>query len=190
MSKLWFRYSAMGAGKSIHLLQVANNYESNSKRVALFTALIDNRSGEAGVIESRLGVKRRAETFDVDTVFDARLVGPSVSCILVDEAQFLTPDQVRQLHRLVHDLGVPAICYGLRSDFRGEPFPGSAMLLTCADAIEELRRTCACDRKATMNMRLDAAGNRVREGEQVQVGGDESYRAVCPSCFYLEWEAE
>ena len=188
MGKLWFRYSAMGAGKSISLLQVANNYESGDKRVALFTASIDNRSGEAGVIESRLGVRRPAETFDAQTVFDERLVDTSVSCVLVDEAQFLQPEQVRQLHRLAHASGLPIICYGLRSDFRADPFPGSAMLLTLADVIEELRRVCDCERKATMNMRMDAEGNRVREGEQIQVGGDATYKAVCPSCFYREDE--
>ncbi len=187
--KLWFRYSAMGAGKSIHILQVANNYEVGDKRVALFTAQLDHRSGERGVIESRLGVRRVAETFDANTVFDADLIGPAVSCVLVDEAQFLQPDQVRQLHKMAHQLGVPVICYGLRSDFKADPFPGSAMLLTLSDAIEELRRVCSCERKATMNVRIDAEGRRVREGDQIQIGGDESYKAVCPSCFYRDASA-
>ena len=107
---------------------------------------------------------------------------------MIDEAQFLTPLQVRQLHRMAHVEDMPVLCYGLRSDFRGEAFPGSAALLTLADDVEEMRSICACARKATMNIRIDADGRRVQHGEQVVIGGNERYRAVCPSCFYSEAE--
>ena len=104
----------------------------------------------------------------------------------IDEAQFLTPDQVRQLHRLAHQHPVPVLCYGLRSDFRGDAFPGASALLTLADDLEEMKTICACGRKASMNLRVDAEGRRVKQGEQVMIGGNESYRAVCPNCFYSD----
>ena len=185
MSKLYFRYAAMNAGKSTALLQVAYNYEERGMRVALFTAAHDDRAG-AGVIASRLGLAREARTFGPDTRFERAHLGDDIACLLIDEAQFLTPDQVRQLHRMAHVDHLPVICWGLRSDFRGDAFPGSAMLLTLADEVEEMKSICACARKATMNLRIDAEGRRVREGEQVVIGGNERYRAVCPSCFYSE----
>jgi thymidine kinase len=114
------------------------------------------------------------------------LAGGNLACLLIDEAQFLTPEQVRQLHRMAHVDHVPVICWGLRSDFRGEAFPGSAALLTLADEVEEMKSICACARKATMNMRIDAQGRRVKEGAQVEIGGNERYRAVCPACFYAD----
>lgn len=187
MSKLYFRYAAMNAGKSTHLLQAAYNYEERGMRVRLFTAALDNRSG-VGLIGSRLGLTRQVETFGPDTVFDSAWVGEGVACLLLDEAQFLTPEQVRQLHRLAHQHPVPVLCYGLRSDFRGDPFPGSIMLLALADALEEMKTICACARKASMNLRIDAEGRRVKDGEQVLIGGNDRYRAVCPSCFYSEDE--
>jgi len=155
--------------------------------VRLFTAAHDDRSGY-GVIGSRLGLQRQAETFGAGTVFDAAWLGAGYACVLIDEAQFLTPAQVRQLHRLAHAGALPVICYGLRSDFRGEAFPGSAMLLTLADDVEEMKTICACARKATMNIRIDAEGRRVQHGEQVEIGGNERYRAVCPACFYADDE--
>lgn len=187
MSKLYFRYAAMNAGKSTHLLQAAYNYEERGMRVRLFTAALDNRSG-VGLIGSRLGLTRQVETFGPETVFDSAWVGEGVACLLLDEAQFLTPEQVRQLHRLAHQHPVPVLCYGLRSDFRGDPFPGSIMLLALADALEEMKTICACARKASMNLRIDAEGRRVKDGEQVLIGGNDRYRAVCPSCFYSEDE--
>jgi thymidine kinase len=185
MSKLFFRYAAMNAGKSTALLQVAHNYEERGMEVRLYTAALDNRSGP-GVISSRLGLARRAFTFGPETVFLRGPLGPGVACLLIDEAQFLTPEQVRQLHRMAHLDDLPVICYGLRSDFRGEPFAGSALLLTLADSLEEMRTICACGRKASMNIRLDASGQRVREGAQVEIGGNERYRAVCPECLYRD----
>jgi thymidine kinase len=106
--------------------------------------------------------------------------------VLIDEAQFLTAQQVRQLHQLAHTDDLPVLCWGLRSDFRGDAFEGSAALLTLADVVEEMRSICACARKATMNMRIDAMGRRVKEGAQVEIGGNERYRAVCPACFYAD----
>ena len=185
MSKLYFRYAAMNAGKSTSLLQAAHNYEERGMKVRIFTAAQDDRAGY-GVVGSRLGLQRQAEAFGADTVFDAQWLGAGVACLLIDEAQFLTPVQVRQLHRLAHRHRVPVLCYGLRSDFRAEAFPGAAALLTLADSLEELKTICACARKASMNLRVDAQGRRVREGEQVMIGGNESYRAVCPRCFYNE----
>ncbi len=185
MSKLYFRYAAMNAGKSTHLLQAAYNYEERGMKVRLFTAALDERSG-VGLIGSRLGLTRQVETFGPETVFDSAWLGPGVACLLIDEAQFLTGEQVRQLHRLAHQHPVPVLCYGLRSDFRGDPFPGSIMLLALADDLEEMKTICACARKASMNLRVDADGRRVVDGEQVLIGGNDRYRAVCPSCFYSD----
>lgn len=183
MAKLYFRYAAMNAGKSTALLQAAYNYEERGMKVRLFTAAHDDRAG-FGLIGSRLGLQRQVETFGPQTRFDAEWLGPGWACVLIDEAQFLSPDQVRQLHRLAHAGKVPVMCYGLRSDFRGDAFPGAATLLTLADALEEMKNICACGRKASMNLRVDDQGRRVKEGEQVVIGGNERYRAVCPSCFY------
>jgi thymidine kinase len=183
VAKLYFRYAAMNAGKSTALLQAAYNYEERGMQVRLFTATHDHRTG-VGVIGSRLGLQRQVETFGAHTVFDRAWLGEGIACVLIDEAQFLTPDQVRQLHRLAHAGKVPVMCYGLRSDFRGEAFPGAATLLTLADSLEEMKNICACNRKASMNLRVDDQGRRVKEGEQVVIGGNERYRAVCPSCFY------
>jgi thymidine kinase len=189
VSKLYFRYAAMNAGKSTALLQAAHNYEERGMRVRLFTAAHDDRVA-SGVIGSRLGLQRPVETFGTHTVFDAAHIGADIACVLIDEAQFLTPGQVRQLHRLAHAQKLPVLCYGLRSDFRGEAFPGAAALLTLADDLEEMKTICACARKASMNMRIDEQGRRVKEGEQVVIGGNERYRAVCPSCFYADDDAQ
>jgi len=184
MAKLYFRYSAMNAGKSTALLQVAHNYEENDKRVVLYTAELDDRY-DVGTITSRLGPQRRSVTYDATTDFYADLVdAKGIACVLVDEAQFLKPEQVRQLHRAAHTLGVPVICYGLRSDFQGEPFPGSVYLLTLADSLEEIKNICACGRKATMNPRVDEAGLRVLEGAQIAIEGPTIYRQMCGRCFY------
>jgi thymidine kinase len=181
VAKLYFRYSAMNAGKSTALLQVAHNYEEQGQVVRLFTAAIDSRYG-VGQVTSRLGPQREVDTFDEHTDFLAD--APKVACVLIDEAQFLSTTQVQQLHQLAQVKGVPVICYGLRSDFRGDPFPGSAYLLALADDIEELKNICTCGKKATMNVRIDGDGKRIREGEQVSIGGNESYRQACGRCFY------
>ncbi|TWI69477.1 thymidine kinase [Pseudoduganella lurida] len=170
----------MNAGKSTAMLQVAHNYEEQGQTVRLFTAAIDDRFG-VGRITSRLGLQREVETYDADTNF---LDIPRIACVLVDEAQFLSVAQVQQLHQLAQVKGVPVICYGLRTDFRGEPFPGSAYLLALADDIEELKNICSCGKKATMNIRVDEHGKRIREGEQISIGGNERYRQACGRCFY------
>ncbi len=174
----------MNAGKSTALIQVAHNYEENDRQVVLFTAAIDDRFG-SGLITSRIGPQREARTFDSVLDFYAEIAMMSaISCVLIDEAQFLTPDQVRQLHRAAHLLDIPVICYGIRSDFAGEPFPGSAYLLTLADSLEELKNICSCGRKATMNPRFDARGERIRSGAQVAIEGVVEYRPMCARCFY------
>ncbi|MFY9513141.1 MAG: thymidine kinase [Rubrivivax sp.] len=184
MSKLFFRYAAMNAGKSTALLQVAHNYEERGMAVRLFTAAHDDRAG-VGIIGSRLGLQREAGTFGPDTEFRREHLG-DIACLLIDEAQFLSLEQVRQLHRMAHREHLPVICWGLRSDFLGNAFAGSAALLTLADDVEEMKGICACARKATMNIRIDGEGRRVREGEQVVIGGNDRYRAVCPACFYSD----
>ncbi len=185
MAKLYFRFAAMNAGKSTSLLQVAYNYEERGQSVDLYTAAVDDRFG-VGRISSRLGVTRESRVFSEDTDFNGvYAIGERrPSCILIDEAQFLNPAQVVQLHRLAHTSNTPVICYGLRSDFQGNPFPGSRALLTLADDLEEMKTICRCGRKATMNLRMDAAGNRVTEGAQVEIGGNARYEAVCPRRFY------
>ncbi len=171
----------MNAGKSTALLQVAHNYEEQGQTVRLYTAAIDSRYG-VGKVTSRLGPQRLVDVFDADTDF---LYGiPQVACVLVDEAQFLTTAQVQQLHMLAQMKGVPVICYGLRTDFRGVPFPGSAYLLALSDDIEELKNICACGKKATMNIRVDQDGKRVMAGEQISIGGNDRYRQACGRCFY------
>lgn len=183
MAKLFFRYAAMNAGKSTALLQVAHNYEERGHAVRIFTAGVDDRYGR-GMVTSRLGPQRVAEVFTAETDFRS-LLGQSdaVACVLVDEAQFLTKAQVWALHEIAHVRHVPVICYGLRTDFRGELFGGSASLLALADEMDEMKTICDCGRKATMNMRVDAAGRKLTEGEQVEIGGNSRYRAVCGRCF-------
>ena len=186
MAKLYFRYSAMNAGKSTAMLQVAHNYEEQGQAVQLYTAAIDDRYG-VGQVTSRLGPHRQVDVFDGATDFLAVLSAdaPRVACVLVDEAQFLTTLQVQQLHQLAQVRGVPVICYGLRTDFRGEPFPGSAFLLALADDIEEIKNICSCGKKATMNIRVDEQGRRIKDGAQVSIGGNERYRQAWRALFLL-----
>ncbi|MFZ6773438.1 thymidine kinase [Undibacterium sp. SXout7W] len=183
MAKLYFRYSAMNAGKSTALLQVAHNYEEQGQQVQLYTAAIDHRYG-LGKVTSRLGPQREADIFD--GTYNFLTEAKQVNCVLVDEAQFLSAVQVQQLHQLAHVRGVPVICYGLRSDFLGEPFVGSSYLLTLADDIEELKNICTCGKKATMNIRVDADGKRLKSGAQIDIGGNERYHHVCGRCFYAD----
>lgn len=179
--KLHFRHSAMNAGKSIQLLQIAHNYEQQGQRVQVFTDKADTRFGE-GVVASRLGPQRPAILFDRD--FDFTTAVRDVACVLVDEAQFLTAKQVRDLHIITKTRDIPVICFGLRTDFLGNPFEGAAYLLALAESIEEIKTTCQCGGKATMNIRVDSHGVRVEEGPQKEIG-DASYRSVCGRCFYL-----
>lgn len=182
MAKLYFHYSTMNAGKSTTLLQAAHNYRERGMDTYLLTAQSDNRAGE-GRIASRIGIGEPADTFAPDEDLFAKLArrleaGPC-ACVFIDEAQFLTPAQVWQLACAVDDLGVPVMCYGLRVDFRGELFPGSATLLALADEMREVRTICHCGKKATMVVRLGPDGRAMRDGAQVQIGGNETYVALC-----------
>lgn len=185
MAKLHFRYSSMNAGKSTYLLQVAHNYNENGSEVFLLTSSLDDRDG-VGVISSRIGLKREAATYSQSTNFFDLLKDVKVACVLIDEAQFLTFEQVKQLHKWAHTHKTPVMCFGIRSDFLGNPFPGAAALLTLSDDLEEIRTVCRCGKRATMNIRTDEKGNRVKEGDQVQIGGNSRYRQVCANCFYKD----
>ncbi|MFN3144235.1 MAG: thymidine kinase [Paracoccaceae bacterium] len=182
MAKLYFHYSTMNAGKSTLLLQASYNYRERGMDTYLLTAKLDHRAGE-GTIASRIGIACEADTFapgeDLFERIAARMDAGPVACIFIDEAQFLDRAQVWQLARAVDDLNVPVMCYGLRVDFRGELFPGSAALLALADEMREVRTICHCGKKATMVVRLGPDGTALTDGAQVQVGGNESYVALC-----------
>jgi thymidine kinase len=182
MAKLYFHYSTMNAGKSTNLLQAAHNYHESGMQTYLLTARFDRRAGE-GRIASRIGIGSDADTFDAGSdlfaQIGARLASGPCACVFLDEAQFLTPAQVWQLARAVDDLKVPVMCYGLRVDFRGELFPGSAALLALADEMREVRTICHCGKKATMVVRKGPDGRALRDGEQVQIGGNETYVSLC-----------
>ena len=182
MAKLYFHFSTMNAGKSTVLLQAAYNYRERGMDPYLLTARFDDRAG-AGQIASRIGIEAEADVFGTSDDLFARLrdrleQGP-VACVFVDEAQFLSEAQVWQLARAVDDLGVPVMCYGLRVDFQGKLFPGSATLLALADEMREVRTICHCGKKATMVVRQDAEGRVLRDGAQVQIGGNETYVSLC-----------
>ena len=182
MAKLYFHYSTMNAGKSTALLQASHNYREGGMQTYLITARLDNRAGD-GRIASRIGIGEPADTFapdeDLFAKIAARLAQGPVACIFLDEAQFLTKPQVWQLARAVDDLGVPVMCYGLRVDFRGELFPGSAALLAWSDEMREVRTICHCGKKATMVVRKGADGLPLKDGAQVQIGGNETYVSLC-----------
>lgn len=177
MAKLYFHYSTMNAGKSTHLIQVAYNYRERGMKAIPFTF----GTGEQANIESRVSLQLDAIPFNAGTDFHEllRTTHATCRCVLVDEAQFLTPAQVKQLARVVDEFGVPVMCYGLRTDFRGELFPGSAALLAIADTLVEIKTICACGRKATMVVRVGELGGVEREGEQVEIGGNERYVSLC-----------
>jgi thymidine kinase len=182
MAKLYFQYSTMNAGKSTLLLQAAYNYQERGMNPYLLTAAFDDRSGR-GKIGSRIGIQTPADTFaendDLFAKIQARLEQGPCACVFIDEAQFLTPDQVWQLARAVDDLKVPVMCYGLRVDFQGNLFPGSATLLALADEMREIRTICHCGKKATMVIRQDDQGRAITQGAQVQIGGNETYVSLC-----------
>ncbi|TBM06729.1 thymidine kinase [Hafnia paralvei] len=182
MAQLYFYYSAMNAGKSTALLQSSYNYQERGMRTLVFTAEIDNRFG-VGKVSSRIGLSSQAQLYNSQTaLFDMiRQENESlpVNCVLVDECQFLTKDQVNQLSDVVDSLDIPVLCYGLRTDFRGELFGGSQYLLAWADKLVELKTICHCGRKANMVLRMDEHGNALKDGEQVVIGGNESYVSVC-----------
>ena len=181
MAKLYFYYSTMNAGKSTALLQSSHNYRERGMHTLVYTAELDRRGG--GLVHSRIGLTSEARHFAPGTSLfqeiDAAHSRQPVSCVLLDEAQFLTRRQVDDLAMVVDRLSIPVLCYGLRTDFRGELFEGSARLLALADELCELKTICHCGRKATMVVRMDADGNVVREGAQVDVGGNEKYVVYC-----------
>jgi thymidine kinase len=182
MAQLYFYYSAMNAGKSTTLLQSAFNYQERGMQPLLFTAAIDNRYGQ-GKISSRIGLDADAHLYDNQTsLFEhvaAILSQDKVDCLLIDESQFLTKQQVLELTDVVDKLRIPVLCYGLRTDFRGELFEGSQYLLAWADKLVELKTVCHCGRKASRVIRQDAEGNAIADGDQVVIGGNERYVSVC-----------
>ncbi|MCW3798500.1 thymidine kinase [Sphingomonas sp. BN140010] len=187
MAKLYFYYAAMNAGKSTTLLQADFNYRERGMHTMLWTAAHDDRAG-TGRIASRLDIGAEAHAYHPDTDLFAALgeemaKGP-LHCVLVDEAQFLTLNQVLQLCRLADERNLPVLCYGLRTDFVGALFPGSAALLALADALVELKAVCECGRKATMNLRVDEQGRAVVSGEQTEIGGNDRYVAMCRRHFF------
>ena len=182
MAKLYFYYSAMNAGKTTTLLQSAYNYHERGMRTLLFTPALDTRHG-AGIVASRIGLRAQGRRFEpADDLFaiveaDLRACGP-LHCVLVDEAQFLAKAHVWQLGDVVDRLGIPVLAYGLRTDFRGELFEGSHYLLAWADELEEIKTICHTGKKATMVVRVDGNGRAVRDGPQVEIGGNDRYVSV------------
>ena len=187
MAKLYFYYSAMNAGKTTTLLQSAHNYAERGMRVLILTPRLDHRDG-SGVVASRIGLRAEGTGFSIDDDLQ-RLVEADIAthgplhCVLVDEAQFLSKPQVWQLSEVVDALRIPVLCYGLRTDFRGELFEGSAALLAWADELEEIKTICHSGSKATMTVRVDEAGRAVQDGPQVEIGGNERYVSVSRAEF-------
>ena len=187
MAKLYFYYAAMNAGKSTTLLQADFNYRERGMETMLWTAQFDDRSG-AATIGSRIALSAPAHTYepglDLFAAISAEREQRDLHCVLLDEAQFLTRDHVLQLCRVADELSIPVLCYGLRTDFQGNLFAGSAALLALADALVELKAVCECGRKATMNLRVDAQGRAVAAGAQTEIGGNDRYVALCRRHFF------
>lgn len=187
MAKLYFYYAAMNAGKSTTLLQADYNYRERGMETLLWTARLDDRAG-VGTIGSRIALNAPARTFEASiNLFEEigeELKKRNLDCILIDEAQFLTRDHVLQLCRIADELSIPVLCYGLRTDFQGNLFEGSAALLALSDALVELKAVCECGRKATMNLRVDVEGHAVAAGAQTEIGGNDRYVALCRRHFF------
>jgi len=186
VAQLYFYYSAMNAGKSTSLLQSAYNYRERGMESVIFTASIDNRYGK-GKVTSRIGLSQDADIFsdscDLFEMMTVKLSERAVHCVLIDECQFLTKQQVQQLSQVVDKLKIPVLCYGLRTDFMGEPFEGSLYLMSWADKLIELKTVCHCGRKATMVVRTDNEGKALNSGSQVEIGGNERYVSMCRAHF-------
>lgn len=186
MAKLYFYYSAMNAGKSTILLQSSYNYRERGMNTLILQPEIDDRFGK-GKVASRIGISADARTFTTADNLLSLIRGLSesnrVDCVLVDEAQFLTKLQVRQLSDVCDELGTPVLAYGLRTDFQGNLFEGSQQLLAWADTLTEIKTICHCGRKATMVLRIDAEGRAIKDGNQVQIGGNDRYLSVCRQHF-------
>lgn len=182
MSKLYFSYAAMNAGKSTILLQSSHNYIERGMQTLLLKPRIDTRDAPE-LITSRIGLTANADLFDSDTNLEDYIASVHAArpldCVLIDEAQFLSEDQVWQISRIADDHRLPVMCYGLRTDFKGALFPGSAALLAIADDVREIRTLCWCGKKATFTLRKDASGHAVTQGAQVEIGGNERYISLC-----------
>lgn len=187
MAQLYFKYGAMNSGKSIEILKVAHNYEEQDKNVLLFTSGIDNRD-EVGVVSSRVGLRRKVTAIYDDTnvfeiVKEHHAKKEPLYCILIDEVQFLKKHHIIQLTEIVDKLNIPVMGFGLKNDFQNELFEGSKYMLIYADKIEEMKTICwFCDKKATMNLRVDENKKPVYTGEQIQIGGNDTYYPVCRKC--------
>jgi len=186
MAQLYFYYSSMNAGKSTHLLQSSYNYNERGLKTVLYTAQIDDRYAK-GKVTSRLGINSDAHLFAQETDLLTEITSikneTKIACVLIDEAQFLTKTQVKQLTDIVDNLNIPVLAYGIRTDFLGQTFTGSAALLAWADKLVELKTICHCGRKANFVIRLNSDGKAATGGEQVEVGGNERYQAVCREHF-------
>ena len=186
MAKLYFYYASMNAGKSTTLLQADFNYRERGMHTMVWTAALDDRFG-VGQVASRIGLTADAHKFAPETDLFADISGQHarqpLACVLVDEAQFLSREQVLQLAKIADKAGIPVLCYGLRTDFQAALFPGSAALLGLADALIELKAVCECGRKSTMNLRVDESGKAVKEGAQTEIGGNDRYVALCRKHF-------
>jgi thymidine kinase len=191
MAKLYFSYSTMNAGKSTVLLQASHNYGERGMKTMLFTAELDNRS-KVGNISSRIGLSEKASTFNNDdNLFysvEERLKKDKISCVFVDEAQFLTDKQVWELSDVVEKLNIPVMCFGLRTDFQGKLFEGSSTLLAIADELKEIKTICHCGKKANMVVRVDFNGKVLKEGAQIEIGGNEKYISLCRKHWKNEME--
>jgi thymidine kinase len=192
MAKLYFYYSSMNAGKSTNLLQSSYNYKERGMKTLVLAPQFDDRYG-VGKVTSRIGIESEATTFNTESDLFA-LVGErndkeSLHCVLIDEAQFLTRDQVFQLSEVTDKLNIPVLAYGLRTDFQGEPFEGSKYLLAWSDNLKEIKAICHCGTKATMVLRMDEAGRAVTEGSQVEIGGNDRYVSMCRKHFKKEYFA-
>ena len=186
MAKLYFNYSSMNAGKSTMLLQSNHNYLERGRKPQIYTSDLDNRYG-SGEIVSRIGLKAKSNTFNTKTDIYEDILNKnnndSVDCVLVDEAQFLTESQVEQLGKIVDELNIPVLAFGIRTDFQGKLFEGSKFLLAWADNLKEIKTVCHCGRKATMVLRVDDEGNIMADGSQIEIGGEERYVSVCRKHF-------
>ena len=191
MAKLYFSYSTMNAGKSTVLLQASHNYGERGMKTMLFTAELDNRS-KVGNISSRIGLSEKASTFNNDdNLFSSvqeKLNIDKISCVFVDEAQFLTEKQVWELSDVVEILNIPVMCFGLRTDFQGKLFEGSSSLLAIADELKEIKTICHCGKKANMVVRVDSNGKVLKEGAQIEIGGNEKYISLCRKHWKNEME--
>ena len=185
MAKLYFKYGAMGSSKTAQALITKYNYEENDLKVWLIKPSADTRDG-AQFLRSRIGLEARVEVIAPDADIRDRFVKTQLGkcdVIIVDECQFMTPEQIDQMRAIVNDYNVPVMCFGLRTDFQTKLFPGSRRLMEVADTIQEIKTICDCGAKATVNARIDGNGHIVTQGEQVVLGGNDSYIAMCHKCY-------